>query len=136
MNAKTSLIAATLALLLGSAGALAHDGVAASFERMLTDDRSGVAAVSAPPADGDPLVEAMVVPLRDGVPRRHAQADPVLESFQRMLTHTPNWTAPLAPSGFGPDPLAAALVEPLREWLAQAALSSRLASGQASTWQR
>ena len=125
MNAKTSFSAIALALLCSSTNALAGDPVVESFDRMLSHRPNEVMPTRPLPSAADPLVDAIVVPLRDGVVRPIVPADPVAESFRRMLTHTPNHVAPPVPNDLGSDPLLAALVEPLREWLAQGARVSR-----------
>ncbi len=45
---------------------LAQDGAAASFERMLSHQPTTHQPVTAAQRDTDPLVAALVVPLRDG----------------------------------------------------------------------
>lgn len=110
-----------LALLLAATPSFATDPVRASFDRMLTHEPVATAPPAAPQAPADPLIAALVVPLRDGVKQAVPMTDAVAQSFERMLTHSPNWVAPPVPAGLGDDPLLAAMVEPLRQWLAQSA---------------
>lgn len=103
--------------------AAAHaDPATDSFDRMLTH-AAATTAVARPVEPVDPLLAALVRPLRDG--RRVAARtddDPVLAGFARMLAHAPTPLA--APVPAGTDPLVAALIEPLRDgpsaplWLA------------------
>ena len=109
------LVASTtvsLALALASAPSLAGDPVRESFDRMLTPHAANAAPHVAATGTADPLIAALVVPLRDGVwPSAHI--DPVAESFARMLNHEPSRLAPPIPAGSGVDPLIAAMVWPL-----------------------
>ena len=123
---KSALVAAALTLF-GTANALAADGVAESFERMLAHQPGHGITATAADRDADPLVQAMVVPLRDGQPRILAKTDPVAESFARMLAHQPGTVVLTASSDRDHDPLVAAMVEPLRRWLASSAAMTRLA---------
>lgn len=98
-----------------SVAAAAHaDPVTDSFERMLTHAPAAV-AVARPVEPADPLVAALVAPLRDGYATTVAARadDPVRASFSRMLDHAPTHTR--APVPAGTDPLVAALVVPLRD---------------------
>lgn len=133
MNVKRlnplSLAAITLALAAGAANSAASDAVLESFERMLAHEPGRGVPVSTMAAQADPLIEAMVVPLRDGIRRAPSPpADPVAESFARMLSHTPSTHVPPVPDGLGADPLVAAMVEPLRQWLADSAAATRRAT--------
>jgi hypothetical protein len=106
---------AVLALAAGAASSAAGDAALNSFERMLAHQPSTHTPPTAAGAGADPLVEAMVVPLRGGVRQVPVRpADPVADSFARMLAHTPSTHVPPVPAGFGADPLVAAMVEPLR----------------------
>jgi hypothetical protein len=97
---------------------LAADAAADSFERMLAH-QPGRGVPAAQRAEVDPLLQAIVIPLREGAPRSMARPDAVADSFARMFAHEPNRVAPAVPAGLGGDPLIAAMVEPLRQWLAQ-----------------
>lgn len=115
---------AVLALALTSLHGQADDEVRRSFDRMLARDAAAPATTAvnaeAPPAGpADPLVAALVRPLRDGVwpeaqpampPRL---ADPVVAGFARMLGHEPSSHTPPLPTDAGTDPLIAAVVLPL-----------------------
>lgn len=126
---KSSLAAGAFALLLGTANCLAADGVAESFDRMLAHEPGRVTTATAADGNVDPLMKAMVSPLREGVQSAAApMADPVAESFARMLAHAPSALAsPASPNG-GADPLISAMVEPLRQWLANGPTTARLAA--------
>ncbi len=128
IRARGASIALCLAMAAGTC--LARDGAAASFERMLSHQPATHQPVTAVQHDADPLVAALVVPLRDGLQRlpMFAANDPLAQSFARLFAHQPNAIAPALPSGSGPDPLVAALIEPLRDGPAAAAASRRLAS--------
>ncbi len=109
---------AVLALALTSLSGQADSEVRGSFDRMLAHDatpatQAAPAAAFAGPAD--PLVAALVVPLRDGVwpAEPAADADPVVASFSRMLNHEPSRHVPMLPVDAGTDPLVAAVVLPL-----------------------
>jgi hypothetical protein len=98
--------------------AAAHaDPVADSVQRML--DHSATRAPVARPAEpADPLLAALIQPLRDGGGSAGARSaavgdDPVRASFDRMLQHAPTALAARVPAGT--DPLVAALIEPLRD---------------------
>lgn len=117
---------AVLALALTSLHGQADDEVRRSFDRMLARDAAAAATTAvvsaeAPPADpADPLVAALVQPLRDGVwpearPAMAAArlADPVVAGFARMLSHEPSTHTPPLPADVGTDPLIAAVVLPL-----------------------
>lgn len=118
MNAKPSLTVAALVWGIGAASGLVAGVAVAGFERMNAHQPGAHAASTAVQPGADPRVDAIVVPLRDGVRRRAPQTDAAAESFDRMLSHTPNRVAPPVPSGLGTDPLTAAVVEPLRGGLA------------------
>jgi hypothetical protein len=123
MNVKhlnaSSLAAVAFVLIAGAANCAASEGVLESFERMLTHEPGRGVPLASAQVTADPLVEAMVVPLRDGIrPAPPRAADPVAESFARMLAHVPSTHVPPVPAGIGADPLIAAVVEPLRQWLA------------------
>ncbi|MBK9235086.1 MAG: hypothetical protein IPO19_03085 [Rhodoferax sp.] len=80
-----------------------------------------VTTAPAVPADfgTDPLIAAMVEPLRNGTQHTVAQVakvDLTIGGFDRMLAHSPTSTYPAVPANFGTDPLIAAMVEPLRQW--------------------
>ena len=97
-----------------SVAATAHaDPVADGFEHMLTHTPT-TSAVAHPVGPADPLLVALVVPLRDGWanPVAARAGDPVLAAFTRMLGHDPTHSRPPVPAGT--DPLVAALIEPLR----------------------
>lgn len=112
-SSKTGLLA--LAIALASGPALAADEVRASFDRMLAHEPTSASAPAALGQPADPLVAALVVPLRDGVQpaRAFVPADPVFDSFARMFSHQPNRASPALPAGTGPDPLIAVVVRPL-----------------------
>ena len=115
MSAKPRSFAAsasvTLMLALVAAPAFAGDPVQQSFVRMLAPREPIVVPAAAAPAPADPLIAALVVPLRDGVwPVR--RVDPVAESFARLFNHESSWATPSAPAGDA-DPLIAAVVQPL-----------------------
>ncbi len=139
MNQKRPLQASSvvfvLGLLLGACDGVAADEVAGSFDRMLAHQPAVGASIAAADRERDPLLQAVVIPLRDGVQHASAKADPIADSFARMLAHTPNWIMPAVPSSLGPDPLIAAIVEPLRESFAAAA-TTHLASARATTGER
>lgn len=99
-------------LTLVTSPARAGDEVAASFERMLAPHEGVAARAAVAPGPADPLLAAVVVPLRDGV-WPAAPVDPVLASFTRLLSHAPNRVAPAVPAGEPADPLIAAVVQPL-----------------------
>lgn len=112
LSAVLSAAVTAAVLTLVTSPARAGDEVAASFERMLAP-HTGVAAPSiAAPGPVDPLLAALVVPLRDGV-WPATPVDPVLASFMRLFSHEPNRVAPAAPAGEPADPLIAAVVQPL-----------------------
>jgi hypothetical protein len=104
-----------LALAFAAASGRAADPVRAGFDRMLTTERASAVAPAVPDGPADPLIAALVVPLRDGATVTSASraADPVVESFARMLTHEPNRATPELPQGAWTDPLIAAVVWPL-----------------------
>lgn len=97
-----------------AAVAVHADPVVDSFDRMLAHAPTAT-PVARPAEPADPLIAALVAPLRDG----HAASvaaradDPVLASFDRMLRHEPTHTR--APVPAGTDPLVAALIVPLRD---------------------
>lgn len=106
---------AVLALALTSLNGQADDEVRRSFDRMLAHEAAPATQAAPAAAPADPLVAALVVPLRDGVwPREPAaDADPVVASFSRMLNHEPSSHVPALPADAGTDPLVAAVVLPL-----------------------
>ena len=112
------LLQAVVALAIAGASgtALAADPVRASFDRMLAVEAAPTLQAAAPRDECDPLVAAIVVPLRDGwagrvpVVTAGPAADPVAEGFARMLNHEPSRFAPTRPEGLGADPLIAAIV--------------------------
>jgi hypothetical protein len=112
---KTRRLVALIAL--SFAAAAQADPVMDSFDRMLTHAAATI-ATARPSESADPLVAAMVEPLRDtrgtaAVPVAAADGDAVRASFERMLQHEPTPLAARAPQGT--DPLVAALIEPLRD---------------------
>ncbi|MCK6422067.1 MAG: hypothetical protein L6Q73_14335 [Aquabacterium sp.] len=121
MNRTTRIAAIVTTLLtMGAAQAQASDPARASFDRMLDHVAStGVIAVPATFSAGDdPLMAAMVLPLRAGTaPAQPAWAsqDAAGASFERMLAHLPATHSPARPAAQADDPLVAALVELLRE---------------------
>jgi hypothetical protein len=133
---QASSFVVALGLLLGAYDGVAADEVAGSFDRMLAHRPAVSAPITAADREKDPLLQAVVIPLRDGVRYAHAKADPIADSFARMLAHTPNRSMPAVPSNLGADPLIAAIVEPLRESFAAAASTTRLASARATTGER
>ena len=100
LSPQTRSASIALALAMAAGTCLAQDGAAASFERMLAHQPATHQPVTAAQRDTDPLVAALVVPLRDGIRRQPALA----------------------------DPLVAALIEPLRDGPAAAGASQRHAS--------
>jgi len=130
LSLQTRSASIALALAMAAGTCLAQDSAAASFERMLSHQPSTHQPVTAAQREADPLVAALVVPLRDGFPRLPAFAtdDPLAQSFARLFAHQPNAIAPALPSGSGTDPLVAALIEPLRDGSAAAAAAQRHAS--------
>jgi hypothetical protein len=82
---------------------------------MLAVEPASAGAPAVPIGPADPLIAALVVPVREGTTsiRTNRPSDPVLESFARMLAHEPNWATPALPQGAGADPLIAAVVWPL-----------------------
>ena len=115
---KSPLVAVALALAAGTANCYASDAIEGSFQRMLSHEPAS-AAVAALAAPADPLIEAMVVPLRDGFRTPLYAVDPVAGGFARMLAHTPNPVSPPVPAGAGVDPLVAAMIEPMRRSFAE-----------------
>jgi hypothetical protein len=114
-----------LALLLGSVNGLAADAVVESFDRLLAHQPGPTKPVITADRDADPLIHAMVIPLRDPVRDSPAAlAYPIAESFARMLAHTPGTVAPPLPPHTGPDPLIVAIVEPLRQSLSESAAAT------------
>ncbi|MBK6866255.1 MAG: hypothetical protein IPG91_23450 [Ideonella sp.] len=130
LSLQTRSASIALALAMAAGNCLAQDSAAASFERMFSHQPATHQPVTAAQRDADPLVAALVVPLRDGVQRApaFAAADPVAQSFARLFAHQPHATAPALPAGSATDPLVAALIEPLRDGHGSAAASLRLAS--------
>jgi len=109
---KTGLVAA--ALLAASSPGLAFDPLHASFERVLAAEPAAVQAIVLPGGPTDPLMAALVLPLRDGVwPAQAVTGDPVADSFARMLQHQPSRHVPPLPGEEVADPLIAAVVLPL-----------------------
>ena len=118
MNRPHVLSAAILALF-GACAQAATDPVALSFERML--NHTPITSAPAVPANfgTDPLLAAMVEPLRNGTPHtvtQVAKVDLTIGGFDRMLAHSPTTATPAVPANFGTDPLIAAMVVPLRLW--------------------
>lgn len=112
---RPSFIAFTtiaFALALASGPSLAGDPVSESFGRMLTPHAATASHANVAPGPADPLIAAVVMPLRDGV-WPAVRVDPVAESFARLLNHEPNCAAPPVPAGSAVDPLIAAVVRPL-----------------------
>jgi hypothetical protein len=105
-----------LALAFASSSGMTADPVRASFDRMLAHEPMPAGAPAATRGPADPLIAALVVPLRDGTrfARPAIATDPVAESFARMFDHEPNRTAPALPESAGTDPLIAAIVWPLQ----------------------
>jgi hypothetical protein len=102
------------ALLVASSPGMAFDSLRAGFDRLLADEPAAVSAAATPAGPADPLLAAMVLPLRDGVaPAQAVAGDPVAESFARMLAHAPSRHSPPRPAGEVADPLIAAVVLPL-----------------------
>jgi hypothetical protein len=109
---KIAGVAAALAA--ASSPGMAFDPLRASVERMLADGPVAARPVAVPAGPADPLLAAIVLPLRDGTKPAGAEAtDPVVESFARMLRHEPSRHLPPLPQGAGADPLIAAVVLPL-----------------------
>lgn len=93
---------------------MAFDPLRAGFDRLLAGEPVAARPAAIPAAPADPLVGAIVLPLRDGVwPARAAAGDAVAESFARMLQHEPSRHLPLRPDAAAADPLIAAVVWPL-----------------------
>ena len=118
MNRSHVLSAAILALF-GACAQAATDPVALSFERML--NHTPVTTAPAVPANfgTDPLIAAMVEPLRSGTLHTAAQVakvDLTIGGFDRMLADSPTSTYLPVPANFVTDPLVSAMVEPLRLW--------------------
>lgn len=123
---QTRATGAVLTLALAAGSCFAQDNAAASFERMLSHQPSTHRPVTAAQRDADPLVAAIVVPLRDGAQRTpvFADADPLARSFARMLSHQPSTHQPVTAAQREIDPLVAVLVEPLRVWRSDAAAAA------------
>ena len=104
-----------LALAFANSSGAAEDPVRVSFDRMLTHAPAPASAPAGASAAADPLVAALVVPVRDGTrPAGPASAtDPVAESFARMFAHEPSRHTPALPESASVDPLIAAVVWPL-----------------------
>lgn len=114
LKASSKIGCVAAALVLASSHSMAFDPLRAGFDRMLADEPVAAqpAAIAAAPAD--PLVAAIVLPLRDGVWPPHAvTGDAVAESFARMLQHEPSRHVPPLPDAAAADPLIAAVVWPL-----------------------
>lgn len=127
---RTIRLAAAAAALLATGLAQAQDPVRSSFERML--DHTACTCVAAVPAQAsaahDPLLAAMVLPLREGMPAlavNWARQDAAGASFERMLAHVASTHRPLVPQPAMDDPLVLALVEPSRESLIAEARAQR-----------
>ncbi len=102
-------------VLFASLGAHAADGsLTQSFDRMLGHTPAASAVASPAGQVADPLIAAMVLPLRDGIAAPRPRHDAVLAGFTRMLQHTPSSHTPAVPASVGADPLQLAMVEPLR----------------------
>lgn len=114
MSVKPVLSVVLIAAVLPLLGAPAHAGdeIQQSFDRMLAPREGRAARAVAPSGPADPLIAAVVVPLRDGV-WPAMPADPALASFARLFRHEPNHVAPTVPAGEPADPLIAAVVRPL-----------------------
>lgn len=113
----TRKLATLIALSLVAAAGHA-DPVMDSFDRMLSHAATST-PIARPAEPADPLVAALVEPLRDGRSTAMAQVpgsadDPVRLSFVRMLTYTAT-PMPIARPAEPADPLVAALIEPLRD---------------------
>ncbi|HRC39529.1 MAG TPA: hypothetical protein PK420_15755 [Rubrivivax sp.] len=72
LSLQTRSASIALALAMAAGTCLAQDGAAASFERMLAHQPATHQPVTAAQRDTDPLVAALVVPLRDGIRRQPA----------------------------------------------------------------
>jgi hypothetical protein len=113
---QQSLKIAGLAAALAAAASpsMAFDPLRASVERMLADEPVAARPAAVPAGQDDPLLAAIVLPLRDGAkPAGGELANPVAASFPRMLRHEPSRHVPPLPQGAGADPLIAAVVLPL-----------------------
>lgn len=109
---KIAAVAAALAA--ASSPGMAFDPLRASVERMLADEPVAARPVAVPAGPADPLLAAIVRPLRDGARPAGAEvADPVAASFARMLRHEPSRHVPPLPQDAGVDPLIAVVVLPL-----------------------
>lgn len=114
-------VAVALAVAGTGSASFAADPIRESFDRMLAHQATPTSLAAAPRADVDPLIAAVVVPLRDGAvapnPVRVSLAgngkDPVVDAFVRMLSHEPGRFAPARPEVADADPLIAAVVLPL-----------------------
>lgn len=127
---RTIRLAAAATALLATGLAQAQDPVRAGFDRML--DHTACTCVAAVPAQAsaahDPLLTAMVLPLRDGMPAlavNWTRQDAAGASFERMLAHEASSHRPAMPQPAMEDPLVLALVEPLRESLIAEARARR-----------
>jgi hypothetical protein len=105
-----------------STASLAADPVRAGFERMLAPQAAPhIGAPATPREPADPLVEAIVAPVREGIGHPAAvraaiageSTDAVARSFARMLDHEPARFTPARPDSADADPLIAAIVWPL-----------------------
>ena len=113
---RQSTLSAALVLFASLGAHAADDSLTQSFDRMLNHTPAASAVASPAGQAADPLIAAMVVPLRDGVAAPRPQHDAVLAGFTRMLQHTPSTHTPAVPASTGVDPLQLAVVEPLRNW--------------------
>ena len=66
LGIRTRSASIALALALAAGTCVAQDGAAASFERMLSHQPATHQPVTAAQHDADPLVAALIEPLRDG----------------------------------------------------------------------
>jgi hypothetical protein len=126
------LTAVAFALLLGSVNALAADPVSESFDRMLGHEPGPAIPATATDRDADPLIHAMILPLRNPARSSPPATDPIAESFARMLAYAPSTVAPPVPSSQGPDPLTVAMVEPLRRSLSESAEATHFATARSA----
>jgi hypothetical protein len=89
-------------------------------------------APSARPDDADPLLHALVIPLRESLsnsasavpaarPLGDASYDSLVAGYVNMLNYTPSITSARATQNGTADPLYEAMVVPLRDWLAAGA---------------
>lgn len=115
---RQATLSAALVLFASVGAHAADDALTQSFDRMFAHAPAS-GAVAAPAGQAaDPLLAAMVVPLRDGFAAPQPRHDAVLAGFTRMLQHAPSRHTPALPASVGADPLQLAMVEPLRNGLA------------------